>query len=90
MALIIDRTKTDQDSIDKKIQSLQKDPLVSGLSINHNYIYIVPKPAKETYQASLGIVAPDPAEQTQIDQNIRMKIGSLGIDLKTYDAIITD
>ncbi|MBX4188795.1 hypothetical protein KW792_01715, partial [Candidatus Saccharibacteria bacterium] len=89
VALEIHRSSDDQDSIDKKINQLQKLPQVDTVSIYRNYIYIVPQSASLKYDAAHKITEPDPAAQAAINLKINKEIDTLGINRNAYKIIIT-
>jgi hypothetical protein len=82
-ALYIDQSKTDTDSIDKKISSLSSINQVNTLTISGRYIYVVPR-GPLVYNSATNEYGADPAIQKTINTAIQSKLTSLGINPNNY------
>lgn len=86
-ALLVDTSKDNSDSIDKKVVELQKDSHVKGVSVYGHSIYISPDQGSFIYIQSLGEYGPDPAKRAAAIKDINSTIQRIGIDTKTYKII---
>lgn len=89
LALYIDPTKPNTDSIDKKIQKLHDPTVVKSVSINGRFIYISPELGERTYQQSIGGFGYDPTKRTSAAAKILQLVRSAGIDPTIYTIINT-
>lgn len=88
-ALLIDRTVADQDSLDKKIQQLRKQPAIKDISVYGNYIFITPDLGPLVYDVSIDGYGYSPSGRQLINDKINREAQRLGIDTKTYKVINT-
>ena len=89
VALYVDRTTSDTDSIDKKIVELAKLSEIKKISAQGKYIFISPDLGKLVYNDSLQIFDYDPTTKKSVNDAINQKINSLGIDRNIYTIINT-
>jgi len=88
VALYLGQSAVDTDSIDKRVLELENNSNVVKLSIVGKIIYVVPK-GDNLFNAATGTVAPNPAVQSGINQDITNAATKAGLDLKSYTLIIT-
>lgn len=88
-ALLIDRSKNNQDSIDKKIQQLSGLTEVDSISAYGKIIYISPKVGSQVYNTNLKAYMPDPDKLKAAKAKINQTINTIGLDKSTYTIIFT-
>jgi hypothetical protein len=86
-ALLINRSKSDEDSIDKKVSELRKTPEASDISINFGYIYVSPNLGELTYDKATGSYGYDAAVRKRVNDKINQKITDLKINKTRYQVI---
>ncbi|MDB5164957.1 MAG: hypothetical protein JWL89_583 [Candidatus Saccharibacteria bacterium] len=87
VALYINTSQQNTDSIDKKIYGLLQSPDVSDVSAYKNFIYISPNLGQPIYNLSSGEYEYDPAIKASTNKNINQLIGRLGINTSRYTVI---
>jgi hypothetical protein len=87
VALLIDPSRNNTDSIDKKVAELEKLPQVKNLSVNYTFIYVSPEMGELVFDQGLGGFVPDPAALTAANHAINQTIDRLGINRSTYTII---
>lgn len=89
VAIYINQSQANTDSIDKKILELQKIPQVSNVSIYDRFIYISPNLGEPELDDGLGTFNYSAETRSKVSKIIREKITSLGIDQTKYTIINT-
>jgi len=84
VALYIDRTGVNQDSIDKKMAELQKIAEVSSVSIYDTSIFIAPELGDPVANKTTGKFDYDPKILKSVNAKINEKISQLGINKTVY------
>lgn len=90
MVLLVNRGIENKDSIDKKIQKLQKLPSVSSVSIYGNRIFVTPKLGQLVYDEALKSYIYDPTTKQRVDRLINNELEALEIDKSSYIIMILD
>jgi hypothetical protein len=89
VALRIDQSAPNRDSIDKKIEQLQNQKYVSDISINGRYIFISPNAGDLSYQTQTNSYGYDPATLKKATDEINSEVSKLNIDPNTYSVNLT-
>ncbi len=89
VALLIDRSVDDKDSIDKKIQQLSSLKEVGTVSIYGPFIHVSPVSGALVFSAAQKGYIPDPAKQAAARAKINAEINKLGINKNVYSVNIT-
>jgi hypothetical protein len=86
-ALLVDQGAANIDSIDKKIQKLQKSTDLTDISIYGKYIFFTPDAGSLIYSPSLGGYDYDPNLLKSSGDKANQEIDKLGINRNTYTII---
>jgi hypothetical protein len=89
VALRVDQSAPNKDSIDKKIEQLQKQNFVSDVSINGRYIFISPNAGDLSYQTQTNSYGYDSATLKKATDEINSEVSRLSIDPNTYSVNLT-
>lgn len=89
VALLINRSVKDSDSIDKKIQSLEEMSEISNVSINGNHIFITPNLSEQDYDSNSNSFSFNASAKANINKKINQRLDRLGIDRSKYVIINT-
>jgi hypothetical protein len=84
IAVQVDQTSSNTDSIDKKIIELQKIPQISFVSIYGKYIYVGADLGELINDPSTGRLNYDPRVKQNAASSINVEIDRIGIDRKKY------
>jgi hypothetical protein len=87
VALRIDESTVNKDSIDQKIEQLQKLPEIQNVSAYGQYIYVLPNIGPPTYALPGGGYGYNPTVQQTMASKINTDVAKIGIDTKTYTVI---
>lgn len=88
-ALLIDRGVADEDSLDKKIQQLRKQPGVKDISVYANYVFITPDLGPLVYDSSIDGYGYSPSDRQRVNSSLKLEVERLGISTKAYTVIYT-
>ncbi|HZP55790.1 MAG TPA: hypothetical protein VFB03_03420 [Candidatus Saccharimonadales bacterium] len=84
LALLINSTQPDSDSIDKKIAQLERVPQIKNVSIYGSFISIVPNLGEPKYIPDIDGYDYDPSMKQAAKTAIEKAIDQLGINRKAY------
>lgn len=87
VALHIDPSQNNTDSIDKKVLELLKDPNIDDVSAYKNYIYILPNLGQLKYFSAINGYDYDPAIKQTAAAHIDKLVQTLNIDTTRYMVI---
>lgn len=87
--LVIDLTRDNDDSIDKKVAQLLKLSEVKDVSAYKQFIFISPELGDLVTNPTTGDFEYDPATRQRVADLIRQKVDELGIDRTVYTVINT-
>ncbi len=87
VALYIDDSIKNTDSIDKKVAELSKLPEISNISVYDKYIYIVPNLGPSVYDKSKKIFTYDSKVKKVVNDKVNQQIGIIGFDQANYSLI---
>jgi hypothetical protein len=89
VALYVDESRTDTDSIDKKVLSLLKDPNVNDVSAYGKFIYISPNLGEPIYNSVRHGFTHDPNIKNSTNNKINELVQRVGINRLDYTVINT-
>lgn len=84
VAILVDQTSNDVDSIDQKIIELQKMPEISFVSIYDKLIYVYADLGKPAYDSLTKSYINNPQIKQSVSSAINKELNALGIDRRTY------
>ena len=89
VAIYIDPSQDNVDSIDKKLLALLDQPYISAISAYRSFIYISPELGEPEYDEPSKGFAPNPEIKQKTTQDINKIIKELGINPSLYSIINT-
>lgn len=89
VALLINRAKENNDSIDKKIEQLFALPEIKDISIYGRFIHISPNAGELIYDETLKTHRYDTTVVKNVNSKISLEIDKLGIDRSIYTVVFT-